>query len=180
MRAANCVQFCQNPFWCEVHEGCLPHDKYDSDKAIHNSQLTSAWIRSWKSRAEHCILLFLLYKRNISSFLWLFQAPYIEPDGSVYEVSYPCTGVQVLYVFENMLSWLSFQNCACRSLNAFITIIYLYICKFSSKSNSSIYTTQTLISITIKLSIGLNALSLPLWHLVTFEFFLQIQGNFQW
>ena len=46
MRAANCVQFCLNPFSREIHEGCLPHDKIDSDKTVHNVQLTSAWIRS--------------------------------------------------------------------------------------------------------------------------------------
>ena len=31
MRAANCVQFCVNPFCREVHEGCLPDNKNDSD-----------------------------------------------------------------------------------------------------------------------------------------------------
>ena len=46
IRAANCVRFCLNPFCREVHEGCLPHDKKDSDKTVHNLQLTSAWIRS--------------------------------------------------------------------------------------------------------------------------------------
>ena len=39
MRAANCVRFCQNHFCREVHEGCLRHDKNDSDKAVHNLQL---------------------------------------------------------------------------------------------------------------------------------------------
>ena len=43
-----------------------------------------------------------------------------------------------------------------------------------------IYTAQILISITIKISIGLNALVLPLWHLITFDIFLQMQQNFQW
>ena len=38
-------------------------------------------------------------------------------------------------------------------------------------------TTQTLISITIKISIGLNALSLPLWHSKSIDVFLQIQRN---
>ena len=36
---------------------------------------------------------------------------------------------------------------------------------------------STLISITIKISIKLNALSIPLWHSITFGVFLQIQGN---
>ena len=27
MRAANCVKFCLNPFYLEVHENCLPWDK---------------------------------------------------------------------------------------------------------------------------------------------------------
>ena len=50
MQAANCVWFCLNPFCHEVHEGCLPHDKNNSDKTVHNLQLTSTWIRS---RALH-------------------------------------------------------------------------------------------------------------------------------
>ena len=41
-----CVWFSQNPYCREVYKGCLPYDKSDSDKAIHNLQLTSAWIRS--------------------------------------------------------------------------------------------------------------------------------------
>ena len=41
MQAASCVQFGLNPFCCEVHEGCLPHDLNDSDKTVHNLQLTS-------------------------------------------------------------------------------------------------------------------------------------------
>ena len=45
MPAVNCVQFCLNPFCHEVHEGCLPHGKNDSDKTILNLQLTSVWIR---------------------------------------------------------------------------------------------------------------------------------------
>ena len=32
MRAANCVRFCCHG----VHEDCLPHDKKDSDKTVHN------------------------------------------------------------------------------------------------------------------------------------------------
>ena len=40
------------------------------------------------------------------------------------------------------------------------------------------YTPKTLISITIKISIRLNALSLPLWHSITFDFFFQIQCHF--
>ena len=51
---ANCVRFWQNTFCCEVHEACLPHDKEDSDKTVHNLQLTSAWIRverpAWNTR----------------------------------------------------------------------------------------------------------------------------------
>ena len=43
---SNCVRFCQNPFCREVHEGCLPHDKKDSDEVVHNFELTLAWIRS--------------------------------------------------------------------------------------------------------------------------------------
>ena len=46
MRAANCVLLCQNPVCREVHEGCLPYNKNDSDKTVHKLQLTSAWIRS--------------------------------------------------------------------------------------------------------------------------------------
>ena len=40
MRAANCVGFCLNPFCGEVHctKGCLPHDKNDSDKTVHDLQ----------------------------------------------------------------------------------------------------------------------------------------------
>ena len=29
-----------------VHECCLPYDKHDSDKAVHNLQLTSARLKS--------------------------------------------------------------------------------------------------------------------------------------
>ena len=36
MGAVNCLRFCLNPFCREVKEGCLPHDKNDSDKTIHN------------------------------------------------------------------------------------------------------------------------------------------------
>ena len=48
MLIANCILFCQIPFCHEEYEGCLglPHDENDSDKADHNLQLTSAWIRS--------------------------------------------------------------------------------------------------------------------------------------
>ena len=35
-----------NHFCHELHEGCLPHDKNDSDKTVHNLQLTSPRIRS--------------------------------------------------------------------------------------------------------------------------------------
>ena len=42
MLAAKFVLFCLNPFWREVHEASLPHDKNDSDKTVHNLQLTSA------------------------------------------------------------------------------------------------------------------------------------------
>ena len=38
-----CVWFCLKHFCFEVHEGPLPHDKNDSDKTVHNLQLTSAW-----------------------------------------------------------------------------------------------------------------------------------------
>ena len=41
-------------------------------------------------------------------------------------------------------------------------------------------TTQTLISITIKICIELSALSLPICHSITFYVFLQIQRNVQW
>ena len=46
VQAANCARFCLNPFSCEVHEGCLSHDKNDLDKTVHKLQLTSTWIRS--------------------------------------------------------------------------------------------------------------------------------------
>ena len=69
----NCVWFCQ------VHEGCLPHDKNDSEKALHNLQLTSAWIRSWKTRAEHYILLHdKRYFLVLSDFIRLhIQSPWL-------------------------------------------------------------------------------------------------------
>ena len=44
---------------------------------------------------------------------------------------------------------------------------------------SEIYYSNVVISITIKVSTGLNALSLPLWHSISFDFFLQIHRNFQ-
>ena len=46
MLAANGVWFCQNPFYGEVHEDCLPHNKKDSDEIVHNLQLAVAGIRS--------------------------------------------------------------------------------------------------------------------------------------
>ena len=45
MQAANCVRFCLNLFCREVHKGCLPHNKNDSDKTVHNLLLISAWIK---------------------------------------------------------------------------------------------------------------------------------------
>ena len=42
-----------------------------------------------------------------------------------------------------------------------------------------LYTTQTLIRITLKISIGFNALSQPLWHSMTLDVLLQIQRNSQ-
>ena len=66
MRAANCVQFCQNPFCREVQTD-------DSDKTVHNLQLTSAWIRSWKTRTEHYILLFSLFYTIKEIFLVFMQ-----------------------------------------------------------------------------------------------------------
>ena len=82
MPATNFVRFCQNPLCIEVHVGCLPHNKNVSDKTVHHLQLTSAWIRSLKTRAKHYILLFFAIlhdKRNISSFMLFFQAPYTKP-----------------------------------------------------------------------------------------------------
>ena len=47
MQAANCVLCLSESFLChEVHEGCLPHNKNDSDKTVNNMQLTLDWIRS--------------------------------------------------------------------------------------------------------------------------------------
>ena len=43
MQAANCLLISLNPFGCEIHESCFPHDTNDSDKTIHNLQFTSAW-----------------------------------------------------------------------------------------------------------------------------------------
>ena len=40
------------------------------------------------------------------------------------------------------------------------------------------YTIQILISITLNISIGLSALSLPLWHLITFDMFSSNRKNF--
>ena len=45
MRAEDCAQFCLNPY-CEEYESCLPQDKNNSDKTVHNLQLTTAWTRS--------------------------------------------------------------------------------------------------------------------------------------
>ena len=39
---------------------------------------------------------------------------------------------------------------------------------------------SNLIRITIKISAGLNAMNLQLWHSITFEMFLQNQRNSQW
>ena len=58
MRAA---RFCLNPYYREVHEGCLSHNNNNSDKTIHNLQHTSVWIRSLKTKAKHYILLFSLF-----------------------------------------------------------------------------------------------------------------------
>ena len=57
---------------------------------VHDLQLTSAWIRSWKTRAEHCILLFSLFYviKEIVLVLCDFFPEYIyRAGGSVYEVS---------------------------------------------------------------------------------------------
>ena len=45
---------------------------------------------------------------------------------------------------------------------------------------ASLYTTQTLMSIIIKISIGISALSILLWYSITFYVLLQIQRMFQW
>ena len=42
MPAANSVQFCLNPFCPQVNKVCLPHNKNNSDKTVHNLQLASA------------------------------------------------------------------------------------------------------------------------------------------
>ena len=47
------------------------------------------------------------------------------------------------------------------------------------KASKKLTQTQTLIGTTIKISIGLNELSLLLWHSITFDAFLQIQRKFQ-
>ena len=49
---------------------------------VHDLQLTSAWIRSWKTRAEHCILLFSLFyaiKEIVLVLCDFFQNTYTEP-----------------------------------------------------------------------------------------------------
>ena len=93
MRVANCVRFCLN------HEGCLSCNKNDSDKMVHNSQLTSAGIRSRKTRVEHYILILLLFYTIKEIFLVLgaFSDSIYRARSSVHEkeVSYLCT-IQVL------------------------------------------------------------------------------------
>ena len=64
-------------FYREVHEGCLPHDRNNSDKAVNNLP----WIRSLKSIAEHYILLCSLFhtiKKVVLFFMRCFQPPYTE------------------------------------------------------------------------------------------------------
>ena len=55
-----------------------------------------------------------------------------------------------------------------------LKVFFNIIIFFRSKQN----TTQTLISISIKISIGLNALSLPIWHSTTFDFFFKFNEIF--
>ena len=47
------------------------------------------------------------------------------------------------------------------------------------KATKKLTQTRTLIGTTIKISIGLNELSLLLWHFTTFDIFLQIQRKCQ-
>ena len=91
MQAANCVGFYQNHFCREVREAVYLNDKNNSDKAVHNLQLTSAWIISLKtSRALHSpFFSFLHNERNIFSFYAIFSGSIYRVGVSVYEVSYP-------------------------------------------------------------------------------------------
>ena len=93
MLAAYSVGFRLNPSCPEVNESCLPHNKNNSDKTVHNLQLASAGIRSWKTRAEHYILLFSLKKHWMENFgiLGDFSAFIFRTGSSVHKVSYPCS-----------------------------------------------------------------------------------------
>ena len=88
MQVANCVWFCQNPFCCEVHEGCLFHDKNVSDKADHNLQLKD------QSRTLQSPFFPILHdNRNAFSFNVIFSSSTYRAGssvyaGSVYEISY--------------------------------------------------------------------------------------------
>ena len=54
--------------------------KNDSTKTVHNVQLTSAGIKSWKTRAEHHIIFLfaLLHDKRIISSFRSFKPPYTE------------------------------------------------------------------------------------------------------
>ena len=73
-----CVRFCR-----EVHGGCLPHDKNDSDKTAYKLQLTSAWVRSWGTAFPVFSLFYTIKKR-------VFSANIYRASGSVSEVSNLC------------------------------------------------------------------------------------------
>ena len=106
MRDANCVPFSLNP--CGGVRVCLPHLKNDSDNLytcnLYNLQLTSAWIKSWKTRGEHFIYSSFHYltqwKKKYFQLLGdFFQPPYTELV-TIYEVSCPCIIICLIQNFE--------------------------------------------------------------------------------
>ena len=66
------------PFCCEVHEGCLPYDKKDSDETVHNLQL-GLEVERPERNTTFLFFTILHDKRNSFSFYAFFQAPYTEP-----------------------------------------------------------------------------------------------------
>ena len=69
MRAASGT-VCLNHFYSKVYEGCLTHNKNNSDKTAHDLQMSSALVRSCKTRVEHHILLFKLLYTIKEIFFW--------------------------------------------------------------------------------------------------------------
>ena len=86
IRAEDCVRFRLYHLCLGVKEGCLLHDKRDSDKTVHFAACTS-FDYKLKNQNGALHLRFSLFCTILEK---LFLASIYRTDCSVFEVSYPC------------------------------------------------------------------------------------------